>query len=167
MKLVMDIHHDGDTARVGAVAFDDWAAGEATKTYVTEVAHVEKARPGEPWGRDLPGLLQLLHQHKLSPEVIVIDGFVYSDAQETPALGQFLHHALGGAVAVIGISKTAMKDTPAQFEVMREEETRPLVITSAGIDLGAAKARVRTMHGRKRLPTLLKLATRIAKCRAD
>ena len=50
---------------------------------------------------------------------------------------------------------------------MREEETRPLVITSVGIDLGAAKARVRTMHGRKRLPTLLKLATRIAKGRAD
>jgi deoxyribonuclease V len=32
-----------------------------------------------------------------------------------------------------------------------------------GIDLGAAKARVRAMHGKRRLPTLLKLVARIAK----
>jgi deoxyribonuclease V len=32
-----------------------------------------------------------------------------------------------------------------------------------GIDLGAAKVRVRTMHGRRRVPTLLKLVARIAR----
>ena len=68
---------------------------------------------------------------------------------------------------MIGASETAMKDAPAQFEVYREEETGPLIITSAGIDLGAAKARLRTMHGRKRVPTLMKLAARIAKGNAD
>ena len=33
MKLVMDVHIQGDTARVAAVAFDDWAAVEGTKNY--------------------------------------------------------------------------------------------------------------------------------------
>ena len=32
MKLVMDVHIQGDTALVAAVAFDDWAAFEGTKT---------------------------------------------------------------------------------------------------------------------------------------
>jgi deoxyribonuclease V len=66
-------------------------------------------------------------------------------------------------VAIIGISKTALPGLPAQFELRREEETRPLIITCAGIDLGAAKARVRGMHGKRRVPTLLKLVTRLAK----
>ena len=64
--------------------------------------------------------------------------------------------------AIIGISKTAMALTPVQFEVVREDEAPPLIVTCAGIDLGAAKARVRAMHGKGRVPTLLKLAARTA-----
>ena len=72
-----------------------------------------------------------------------------------------IHHA-----AIIGVSKTAWPKaavTPAQFEVDREAETRPLIVTCIGIDLGAAKARLRAMHGRKRVPTLLKWVARLAK----
>jgi deoxyribonuclease V len=124
---------------------------------------VEKAARGELDLRELAFILQLLREHALEPEVILIDGFVHLDAQETPGLGRHLHDALAGRVGVIGVSKTGFKDTPEQFEVMREEETKPLVVTCAGIDLGAAKARLRLMHGRKRMPTLLKLVARIAK----
>jgi deoxyribonuclease V len=167
MKLVMDVHLQGDTARVAAVAFDDWTAFEGTRNYVLAVEHVQKPVKGEADLRALPWLVQLLDANRLQPEAIVLDGFVHLDAQETPGLGRRLHDTLGGRVAVIGVSKTGFKDTPAQFEVHREEETAPLVVTCAGIDLGAAKARVRMMHGRKRLPTLMKLAARIAKGSVD
>lgn len=163
MKLAVDVHYDAEGAQAAAVAFEDWGAPEALRTYTSRIAHVEKAPRGELDLRELPCLLQLLREHALDPEVIVIDGFVHLDAQETPGLGQHLFHALGGRVAIIGISKTAMVDTPAQFEVFREEETRPLIVTCAGIDLGAAKARLRAMHGRKRVPTLLKMVARLAK----
>jgi deoxyribonuclease V len=163
MKLAVDVHFDGEGARAAAVSFDDWGAAEPTKTYATRLPQVEKAERGQLDLRELPCLLQLLREHALEPEVIVIDGFVHLDAQETPGLGQYLYHALGGRTAVVGVSKTAMADTPAQFEVMREEETRPLVVTCVGIDLGAAKMRLRAMHGRKRVPTLMKLVARIAK----
>jgi deoxyribonuclease V len=63
----------------------------------------------------------------------------------------------------MGVSKTARPGLSAQFEVEREADTRPLIVTSVGIDLGAAKARLRAMHGRKRVPTLLKWVTRLAK----
>jgi len=111
----------------------------------------------------VPCLLQLLGEHGLKPEVILFDGFVFVDAQETPGPGRHLHDGLGGHVPVIGVSKKSLPGLSAQYEVAREEETPPLVITSAGVDLGAAKARVRAMHGRKRVPTLMKLVARIAK----
>ena len=163
MKLVVDVHYDGDGALAAAVAFDEWDSPEPSRTYTSRIAHVEKAARRELDLRELPCLLQLLRDHALEPDVIVIDGFVHLDAQETPGLGQHLHHALSGRTVIIGISKTSMTDTPAQFEVFREEEARPLVVTCAGIDLGAAKARVRAMHGQRRVPTLLKLVARVAK----
>lgn len=165
MKLAVAVHHEGQRAVAAAVAFDEWAAPEALKVYTSHIAHVEKAAARcELELRDLPCILQLLREHALEPELILIDGFVHLDAQQqSPGLGQHLHHALGGRSAVIGVSRTAKPGTPAQFEVMREEETRPLIVTCVGIDLGAAKARLRTMHGRKRVPTLLKLVARLAK----
>ena len=169
MKLVMDVHIEGDAARVAAVAFDDWAAAEGSRNYALRIEHVEKPAKGELDLRALPWLVQLLDAHRLQPEVIVLDGFVHVDAQETPGLGRRLHDTLGGRTAVIGVSKSVFKgtDTPDQFCIFREDETPALVITSAGIDLGAAKARIRAMHGRKRVPTLMKLAARIAKGNAS
>jgi deoxyribonuclease V len=169
MKLVMDVLIQGDTALVAAVAFDDWNAMEGTKNYSLRIERVEKPAKGELDLRELPWLVQLLDANGLQPEAIVMDGFVHLDAQETPGLGRRLHDTLGGRTAVIGVSKSLFKgsETPDQFCIFREDETPPLVITAAGIDLGAAKARIRMMHGRKRLPTLMKLAARIAKGSVD
>src|ERR1700748_3200292 len=86
MKLVMDVHIQGDTALVAAVAFDDWAAFEGTKNYALRIEHVEKPVKGELDLRQLPWLVQLIDANGLQPEVIVFDGFVHLDAQETPAL---------------------------------------------------------------------------------
>jgi hypothetical protein len=65
---------------------------------------------------------------------------------------------LGGARPVIGVANTGRPGLPAQLEVMREEEAKPLLVTSAGVDIGVAKARVRAMHGRKRVPTLIAIS---------
>lgn len=163
MKLAVAVHRDSDGALAAAVAFDAWDAPEATRTYTSRIAHVEKAARGELDLSELPCLLQLLREHALAPELIVIDGCVHLDANETPGLGRHLYHALEGRAAVIGVSKAALPGMPAQFELAREEEARPVIVTCVGIDLGAAKARLRAMHGRRRVPTLLKLVARLAK----
>jgi deoxyribonuclease V len=166
MKLAIDVHHHSGGATAAAVAFEAWDAFEPLRSFSSRIAHVEPvARGGLLDLRDLPCMLQLLREHAglQAPELILIHGAVHLDAQETPGLGQHLFHALGGRVAIIGISKTALPGLPAQFELQREEETRPLIISCAGIDLGAAKARVRGMHGKRRVPTLMKLVTRLAK----
>ncbi len=166
MKIAVDVHFGSEGAVAAAVAFDAWDSPEATRTYLSRIGQVERAVRGELDLRKLPCLLQLLREHALEPDVILIDGFVHVDAMETAGLGRHLYHALGSRPAIIGVSKTPMPDTPAQFEVFREEEARPLVVTCVGIDLGAAKARLRAMHGRRRVPTLLKLVGRIAKADA-
>jgi deoxyribonuclease V len=163
MKLAACVHYHGDGALAAAVAFDEWDAPEASRTFTSHVAHVEKPARGKPDLRELPCLLQLLQEHTLKPDVILIDGPVHLDAAETPGLGRSLYDALGGRTAIIGVSTRSMPGMPAQFEVFREEEARPLIVTCVGIDLGAAKVRVRTMHGKRRIPTLLKLAARIAR----
>lgn len=163
MKLALDLHLGRDTGAAAGVAFDDWAAAEPTRTCISLIAHVEKAQPGDAGQRELTCLLQLLREQGLAPEVILINGWVHTDAMETAGLGRHLYQALGGRVAIIGVARTALPGTPAQFEVYREEEARPLIVTCVGIELGAAKARLRAMHGKRRVPTLLKLATRLAK----
>lgn len=163
MKLAIAVHFDGAQAQAAAVAFDAWDAPEAARTYLSRIAQVGKAPRGALDLRGLPCVMQLLREHRLEPELILIDGLVHLDAQETPGLGQHLFHALGGVTPVIGVSTTGRPDLPAQFEVMREEEARPLIVTCAGVDIGAAKVRVRAMHGRKRVPTLMKLVARLAR----
>jgi deoxyribonuclease V len=163
MKLAAAVHYEGDGAWAAAVAFDKWDAPEASRTFTSRFPHVDKASRGELDLCDLPCLLQLLQEQDLEPEVILIDGSVQLDAAETPGLGRCLYDALGGRTAIIGVSTRSMPGMPAQFEVLREEETRPLIVTCVGLDLGAAKVRLRSMHGKRRVPTLLKVVARIAR----
>lgn len=166
MKLIVAVHFDGTQAYAAAVAFDAWDAAEADKTCVSHIAHVEKVATGQLDLRELPCVMQLLREHSLEPELILLEGFVHLDADETPGLGQHLYQALGGKVPIVGVSKKRLPALSEQFEVMREEEAAPLVVTCAGIDIGAAKVRLRAMHGRKRVPTLVKLAARLSKNKA-
>ena len=163
MKLAIALEFFTDQVRAAAVAFDAWDALEPDKTCSTLVAVAARLSPAERDQCRLAGLLQLLREQALGPELIVFDGLVHLDAQGTPGWGQLLYDALGGRVAVIGVSKRVTQGLPAQFEVMRETEALPVIVTCVGIDLGAAKARVRAMHGKRRMPTLLKLAARNAK----
>ncbi|NRF67792.1 endonuclease V [Aquincola sp. S2] len=163
MKLAVGVHDHGDGAWAAAVAFDEWDALEPVRTYLSRIATVEKPARGELDLRALPCLLQLLREHALEPDVIVIDGAVHLDAADTPGLGRRLYDALGGRTTIIGVSTKSMPGLPAQFEVFREEEARPVIVTCVGLDLGAAKARIRAMHGKRRVPTLLKLVARMAR----
>jgi deoxyribonuclease V len=163
MKLAVGVHPHGDGAWAAAVSFEEWDAREATRTYTSRIEQLPKPARGELDLRDLACVMQLLREHKLEPDTIVIDGAVHLDASDTPGLGRHLYDALGGRVAIIGMSTKAMPGLPAQFEVYREEEARPVFVTSVGVDLGAAKVRVRGMHGKRRVPTLMKLAGRLAR----
>lgn len=87
MKLIVTVQFDGAQATVAAAAFEDWEAAEATKTHVLRIAPVDKPERGSLDLRGLPCVMQLLREHRLAPEAVMLDGFVHLDADETPGLG--------------------------------------------------------------------------------
>ena len=90
--------------------------------------------------------------------MIIIDGYVWLDANHRPGLGAILHEALGKRVPVVGVAKTVFGDALSWcIPVVRGVSRRPLFVTAAGINAEEAAKGVHTMHGLHRIPTLLKL----------
>lgn len=158
MILAVDVHYQDQTASVAGVVFDDWS-DQAAKTIVkSTVQAVAAYEPGQFYKRELPCVLKLIEEHNLTPDYIVIDGYVYLDANNRAGFGVHLHQALAKRVPVIGVAKNPFKGISSAFELYRGSSKRPLYITSIGISPEAAKNCIHSMHGEHRMPVLLKLA---------
>ena len=93
----------------------------------------------------------------LSIITIIIDGYVWLDADGKPGLGARLHEALGGKIPVIGVAKTPFRGDCWSTAIRRGLSLRPLYITAAGMDTSDAACAIGSMHGKHRIPTLLRL----------
>lgn len=116
--------------------------------------------PGEFYRRELPGVLAVLASLGEAVGVVVIDGYVWLGA-ERPGLGARLFAEV--KVPVVGVAKTPFRDNDRAAPVTRGGSTRPLFVTSEGLDLREAAAHVVAMHGAHRIPTILKRADRLAR----
>jgi len=164
MILAVDVDYRDNQAVVAGISFNTWHDATEQAVYTTIVNGVEAYQPGQFFRRELPCILQLLQEHSLNPDCIIIDGYVYLDGEHDPGLGKHLYDALGASVKVIGVAKRAFKDTPSYCEIYRGQSRKPLYVTAAGFELEQAKQRVTTMHGKFRIPDLIKKADRV--CRA-
>lgn len=113
--------------------------------------------------RELPALRAVLSKFTLRPEVIIIDGYVWLGDWDHPGLGAHLHKALGGSVAVIGVTKKLFLRGPAVQTIRRGNSARLLYVSTAGMDLNEAAARIVELHGEFRVPTLLKRVDRLCR----
>jgi deoxyribonuclease V len=95
-----------------------------------------------------------------APDEIIIDGYVMLG--NSPGLGHHLFKSLDGKIPVIGVAKSLFEGSSAA-EVFRGGSTRPLYITSAGMDIQEASEKIRAMHGDYRIPTLLKRVDLLSK----
>lgn len=93
--------------------------------------------------------------------LFLVDGYVWL-GENHPGLGAHLHQTLGGKLPVVGVAKNQYKEAPG-VEVLRGGSTRPLFVTSVGIDVSLAAECVRTMHGPHRLPTMIKLVDHLCR----
>ena len=162
----------GDEAQVvlDALAERQWTCRHVLLTHahfdhIGAVADVVEAtgaplavHPGE-----LPLLLAVLGGLERPPGTIIVDGYVWLDAGDRPGLGAMLYRALAERVAVVGIAKTGFAGATASIPVVRGGSRRPLHVSAAGIDAGEAANGVRRMHGRHRIPTMLRLADSAAR----
>jgi len=164
MILATDVHYDGDQAAVAAgVLFADWPDARAQAQVTAAISPIAPYQSGAFYQRELPCLMALIQRLDHRPKVIVIDGFVTLGTEQQPGLGAHLYAVLEAQIPVIGVAKTAYRNTPVTCAVHRGQSTQPLYVTAAGLDLESAKADILRMHGTHRIPTLLRDVDQLAR----
>jgi len=162
MKLAIDVQYEEDNATVAGVLFNNWQDKKENNIFITQYANVEDYVSGQFYRREMPCILKLLSDHNLTPDTIIIDGFV-TLSENKKGLGKYLFEALSNTTPIIGVAKNSFSGISKNTEIIRGKSIKPLYVTSAGIELEEAKALILSMHGEYRIPTLLKLAD--AECR--
>jgi deoxyribonuclease V len=161
MIASVDVHYKDDaTATVAAVVFSDFSDSEAYRTYTMEIQEAEEYLPGQFFRRELPCIISILGIIEEEIDTIIIDGYV--DLGEGPGLGQHLWISLECKKKVIGVAKTHFRGAnPAR--VFRGKSRKPLFVSAAGIEQSAASDLISGMHGKYRIPTLIKQADSLSR----
>ncbi len=161
MIAAFDVHYfDDGRASAAAVLFREYTDEEPETKWVEPMEKALPYVPGQFYKRELPCILRLLEQLEEIPEVMIIDGYVMLGEQ--PGLGQRLFECLSEKIPVIGVAKSRYRSASA-IEVFRGQSTRPLYVTSVGLDPREASERIKLMHGIHRIPTLLRRVDFLAK----
>lgn len=155
MIACVDVDYRENYAVAGCVLFQEWTDSESTTEYVEIVYDIEPYQPGQFYLRELPCLLKVLEKVAEPISIIIVDGYVWLDSSQRPGLGAKLYEALNDSVPIIGVAKSSFAGS-AGITVMRGTSTRPLFVTSVGIEPQTAAEYIQQMHGANRVPTLLK-----------
>jgi deoxyribonuclease V len=166
LLATVDACYGDESALAACVLFGEWRASVPDNVVTAQVAGISAYQPGAFYKRELPVLLAVLRKIKEPLRAVIIDGYVWLDARQTPGLGARLHDALGG-VPVIGVAKTPFGGGDWSLRVMRGKSRRPLFVTAAGYPSDEAAEAIRTMHGDGRIPTMLRLADHAARMRPE
>jgi deoxyribonuclease V len=160
---ILDAAYTPDAAGVGCVLAEGWNAPAATAELAKHIPGApQRYEPGSFYKRELPLLLAMIHGLPERPDAYVIDGYVWLGPGK-PGLGAHLFERLGSGVPVVGAAKTPFRGDTWSALVLRGQSQRPLHVTAAGMDTAEAAALVSGMHGEHRVPTLLRLADRLAR----
>ncbi len=159
----MDVDYNGSSATVAGISFSHWDAQEPEDVYLLGVNGIAEYEPGNFYKRELPCIISLLNEYDLSPDIIIVDGYVYLNGVDEPGLGKHLYDALGGKIAIIGVAKRAFKGIDEQYALYRGDSKNPLYITAEGICATKAQEAIKQMSGKYRNPTLLKKVDQICR----
>ncbi|HEY2511293.1 MAG TPA: endonuclease V [Polyangiaceae bacterium] len=169
MLAFLDVDYRDPHAVAACVLASGWTSPLPHQALTATTPLAGAYRPGEFYLRELPALKAVLARVTTPLEAIVVDGYVWLGSDH-PGLGARLHDALGGVVPVVGVAKTSWGGEAAPaghphraVAVLRGGSTRPLFVTSVGIDVAEVAANVAAMDGAHRLPALLKAVDRLAR----
>jgi deoxyribonuclease V len=163
MIACTDVHYGPSAAVAACLLFRDWPDNRPCLEVAQSIDRAAPYEPGRFYRRELPGLLSVLGSLSERPNVVLIDGYVWLGDELHPGLGAYLYDALGGTSAVIGVAKTLFRKGRAVCAIKRGTSLRPLYVTAAGVDLNEAAQRIIELHGKFRVPTLLKKVDRLCR----
>ena len=166
MILTVDVHYRSDnTATVAGILFPKWESDEVERILVKQIDKVAAYEPGSFYKRELPCITSLLNDIDDELEAIIIDGYVTLGREQKPGLGMHLYKSRGEEVPLIGVAKNKFLGTPQEYQVFRGKSKTPLYITAIGVLLTYAKEHIVNMHGKNRIPTLLKKVDQVCRGR--
>jgi deoxyribonuclease V len=163
MILSVDVDYRKTRAFIAGITFCAWDDEKEKGIIKSILDNYKDYLPGQFYRRELPCILQLIEEHEIEPETIVIDGFVFLDGKYEPGLGKHLYEALNGRVAVVGVAKRPFKGIPPECELLRGKSRKPLYITSVGMPLEIAKNSIKSMYGKYRVPALLRKTDQVCR----
>ena len=165
MIIAIDVHYESERAKAAAIFFEKWSDETAKYSATLSTKISSTYIPGEFYKRELPCILELLDQVDLDPiKCIIIDGYVHLNDNGKLGLGGHLFKALNGMIPVIGVAKRSFKSNKKYVhEILRGNSTKPLYISSKGIDLKAAANNITSMTGNYRIPDLLKAVDKLSR----
>ncbi|MGC4093704.1 MAG: endonuclease V [Polyangiaceae bacterium] len=151
---LLDVHYEGEGARAACLLAERWTDAVSSHEWTVEIPHAAPYRPGFFFERELPCLLAALAKATEPINVLVVDGYVDLDESGRPGLGAHLYEHFDERIAVVGVAKRPFAGSDFALRVQRGASQNPLFVTARGIALELAAARVRSMHGEHRIPTL-------------
>jgi len=163
MILAIDVHYHADSASAAGISFESWTDGMPTNAFTASIRDIADYEPGQFYKRELPCMLALLNVVDIPIDLLVIDGYVYLSDNQQPGLGHYLYSALEEQIPVIGVAKNAFRQMTTCGMAYRGKSSKPLYVTSVGIELAVATDLIQQMHGPYRIPTLLKMADTLAR----
>ncbi len=157
MILAFDTFYFDSKARTVCISFINWEDDFFNFSFEI-LDEIEEYKSGEFYKRELPCILSLLEKIEIQNlEAIIIDGYVYLNDELQLGLGGRLFQSLSKKVPVIGVTKSNFASiVKNRKELCRGKSSKPLYITSVGIDLEYATECIKKMKGEYRIPTLLK-----------
>ncbi|WP_338873453.1 endonuclease V [Myxococcus stipitatus] len=162
MLACLDVDYRPDVTVAACVVFRDWTDATEATHHVDRGPPAAEYEPGQFYRRELPHLLRVLALVPEKLEAIVVDGYVWL-GEDKPGLGAHLYEALGRAVPVIGVAKTAFHSSGIAVPVLRGQSQRPLFVTAVGMSTATAAEHLQRMHGDARRPTLLGRVDRLCR----
>jgi deoxyribonuclease V len=153
MKYALDVNYENRV--VGAIGFQNWSDTEISFQSKISISDIKPYKSGAFYERELPFLLKIVQELK-NVEVLIVDGYVWLGSESRAGLGKRLYSALNFSIPIIGVAKSKFSGTPESCQVFRGKSSKPLYVTSIGIDLEKAKEYILEMSGEYRIPTLIK-----------
>jgi deoxyribonuclease V len=164
MILAIDVHYRENEAKAVGVLFN-WEDIQPLNIIVEYLLNINEYKPGEFYKRELPCLLKIIEKVNINEiEVIIIDGYIYTDSQGSFGLGGKLWEVLNKQIPIIGVAKLPFfsnKETVS--EIFRGESKKPLYISTIDYPIDKAVENLKKMSGEYRLPTILKQMDTITK----
>lgn len=171
MIIALDSYYKEDICNTSLVLFANVESQIPilTDTIFTKVK--TKYIPGEFYKRELPGIEKILFKFQLdhpdywnNVDIIITDSFVRLKVEdkEWDGLGNHLHNIIKDKI-IIGVAKSNFGDCDQISEIIyRGNSKTPLYVQSTR-DNYIASLFIKQMHGKYRIPTMLKEVDKLSR----